>query len=203
MKALSTVLIATCILCGCSTPEVIPSRDGTVPVNIDLSGNWLLRTASSSDQAKVRDAIRLTDGVKDDDVFTQAERRSRPRTEHGERSERRKLQGGLVDVFLELGESLQVTQTDDAVFISFDRSIVEEFRFGENRIISVGEVQAQRVTGWEGDAMVVDTLDRNSMKMTETFRLLEGGRVLERKILFRSKRAEAATIVRVFDRADK
>tara|TARA_B110000116_G_scaffold242607_1_gene231952 strand:+ start:1012 stop:1455 length:444 start_codon:yes stop_codon:yes gene_type:complete len=147
----------------------------------------------------VRDAIRQTDGVKDDDVFTQPDRQSGSRTG---RANRRKLKGGLVHVFLELGESLKVTQTDDGIFISFDRSIVEEFRFGENRLISVGEAEAQRVTGWDGDAMVVDTLDRNGMKMTETFRLLEGGRVMERKILFRSKKDEEATIVRVFDRAD-
>ncbi len=40
------------------------------------------------------------------------------------------------------------------------------------------------------------------MKMTETFRLLEGGKVMERKILFRSKTDEEASIVRVFDRVD-
>ena len=200
MKAFSAILIVAGILWGCSTPELLPSRDGAVPVGVDLSGNWQLRTDSSSNQAGVRDAIRQTDGVKDDDVFTQPDRQSGSRTG---RANRRKLNGGLVHVFLELGESLKVTQTDDAIFISFDRSIVEEFRFGENRMISVGEAQAQRVTGWEGDAMVVDTLDRNSMKMTETFRLLEGGRVMERKILFRSKRDEEAAIVRVFDRADQ
>lgn len=199
MKTLCVILIASGILCGCSAPEVLLSRDGTVPVGVDLSGNWQLRTLSSSGQAQVRDAIRQTDGVKDDDVFKQPDRQSGSRTG---RASRRKLQGGLVHVFLELGESLKVTQTNDAMYISFDRSIVEEFRFGENRMISVGEVQAQRVTGWEGNALVVDTLDRNSMKMTETFRLLKGGRVMERNILFRSKKDEEATIIRVFDRAD-
>ncbi|MBT5220054.1 MAG: hypothetical protein HOI35_01540 [Woeseia sp.] len=199
MRAFSAILIATSILWGCSTPEFLPSRDGAVPIGVDLSGNWQLRTNSSSDQVRVRDAIRQTDGVKDDDVFTQPDRQSGSRTG---RANRRKLKGGLVHVFLELGESLKVTQTDNGIFISFDRSIVEELRFGENRLISVGEAEAQRVTGWEGDAMVVDTLDRNGMKMTETFRLLEGGRVMERKILFRSKKDEEATIVRVFDRVD-
>jgi hypothetical protein len=200
MKLFSASLIAASILCGCSALETLPSRDGSVPVGVDLSGNWRLRTNSSSNQVRVRDAIRQTDGVKDDDVFTQPDRQSGSRTG---RANRRKLKGGLVHLFLELGASLKVTQTDNGVFISFDRSIVEEFRFGENRLISVGEAEAQRVTGWEGDAMVVDTLDRNGMKMTETFHLLEGGSVMERKILFRSKRDEEATIIRVFDRADK
>ena len=198
MKTLCGIFIAASILWGCATPEVLPSRDGTVPNGIDLSGNWLLRTNSSPDQSKVRDAIRQTDGVKDDDVFRQRDRQSGPRTGRS----RNNLNGGLVHVFLELGNSLKVTQTNDAIYISFDRSIVEEFRFGENRMISVGEAEAQRVTGWEGEAMVVDTLDRNSMKMTETFRLLDGGQVLERRIVLRSKQDQEATIVRVFDRAD-
>jgi len=199
MKALSAILTIASLLCGCSAPELLPSRDGTVPVGVDLSGNWKLRADASASNAGIRNAIRQTDGVKDDDVFRQPDRQSGSRTG---RTSRRKLEGGLVHVFLELGEDLKVTQTEDAVFISFDRSIVEEFRFGENRFISVGEVQAQRVTGWEGNAMIVDTLDRNSMKMTETFRLLEGGKVMERKILFRSKTDDEASIVRVFDRVN-
>ncbi len=199
MKVLSAILTIAILLYGCSAPELLPSRDGTVPIGVDLSGNWKLRPGASANNARVRNAIRQTDGVKDDDVFRQPDRQSGARTGRASRS---KLKGGLVHVFLELGEDLKVTQTDDAVFISFDRSIVEEFRFGENRFISVGEVQAQRVTGWEGNAMIVDTLDRNSMKMTETFRLLEGGKVMERKILFRSKTDEEASIVRVFDRVD-
>ena len=76
MKVFSAILIATSILWGCSMPEVLPSRDGAVPIGVDLSGNWLLRTNSSSDQVRVRDAIRQTDGVKDDDVFTQPDRQS-------------------------------------------------------------------------------------------------------------------------------
>jgi hypothetical protein len=70
-----------------------------------------------------------------------------------------------VYVFLETGAYLKVTQTAHALFVSFDRSVVEEFRFGESRIVSVGEVQAQRVTGWQGDSLTVETLDRNVMKL--------------------------------------
>ena len=103
-------------------------------------------------------------------------------------------------VFLETGSSLKVTQTQHALFISFDRSVVEEFRFGENRIISVGAVEAQRVTGWEGNQLVVETLDKNGMKLTERFRLVDGGNTLQRRITFRSKNHEEESIVQEFDR---
>lgn len=79
---------------------------------------------------------------------------------------------------------------------------MEEFRFGENRLINIGEVEAQRVTGWEGQQLVVDTLDKNSMKMTERLQMLETGSVLERSITFRSKQGETETIVQMFDRAN-
>jgi hypothetical protein len=105
-------------------------------------------------------------------------------------------------VFLELGELLKVSQTAGGLFISFDRSVVEEFRFGENRIVSVGQVEAQRVTGWEGNTLVVDTLDRNNMKLTDRFRLLENGSVLERTIMLRSKAKDEESVVQVFDKVN-
>ena len=112
------------------------------------------------------------------------------------------MKGGLVYVFLETGTALKVTQTAHALFISFDRSVVEEFRFGESRLVSVGEVEAQRVTGWEGTQLVVETLDKNGMKLTERFHLTNGGATLQRQITFRSKKLEEETIVQEFDRAD-
>ena len=95
-----------------------------------------------------------------------------------------------------------MTQTEHGLFISFDRSVVEEFRFGENRLVSVGEVEAQRVTGWEGKQLVVETLDRNGMKLTERFQLTNSGDTLHRQITLRSKKLEEETIVQEFDRED-
>ena len=60
---------------------------------------------------------------------------------------KRSMPGSLVHVFLEAGKALKITQTADGVFISFDRSIVEEYRFGEKREINVGPVTADRVSG--------------------------------------------------------
>lgn len=191
---------AALILAGCSTPEILAPRDGTVPFGVDLSGNWQIRPGNARDQQRIREAIRKTDGVRDDEVFRRKETQSARNQSPARSSNRSRVSGGLVYVFLELGESLKVTQTPHGLFISFDRSIVEEYRFGENQIASVGEIEAQRVTGWEGDTLVVETLDRNHMKLTERFRLLENGRVLERTIILRSKALEEETIIQLFDR---
>lgn len=190
-------LLAMCIALGaCSTPEVLESRDGTVPPGLDLSGNWVLRDIPAAERHRISDAIRKTDGIDERALY------GRPQTSQVRRRGHGSFKGGLVYVFLETGSALKITQTPHALFISFDRSVVEEFRFGENRIVSVGQIEAQRVTGWEGRELVVETLDKNGMKLIDKFRLLDGGNTLQRQITFRSRRLEEETILQEFDRAD-
>ena len=66
------------------------------------------------------------------------------------------------DYIAETGKSLKVTQTEHGFFVSLDRSVVEEFGFGENRIVTLGPIEAQRVSGWEGATYIVETLDEAS-----------------------------------------
>jgi hypothetical protein len=197
MNRLLQLSLASLLLLGaCSTPEVLEPRDGAVPVGTDLSGDWVMRQISPAERRRIRDAINKTDGVDEEDIFKP---KSAART--ASRS-RRSRKGGLVYVFLETGTALKVTQTEHGLFISFDRSVVEEFRFGENRLVSVGEVEAQRVTGWDGNQLVVETLDKNGMKLTERFQLKDSGKTLQRQITLRSQKLEEETIVQEFDRAD-
>jgi hypothetical protein len=182
---------------GCATPEILEPKNAAVPPGLDLSGNWVMREIPPAERRRISEAIRKTDGVDDREVYGRPQQ-SRSRSRGGSRS----FKGGLVYVFLETGTALKVTQTPHGLFISFDRSVVEEFRFGEVRIVSVGEIEAQRVTGWEGNQLVVETLDKNGMKLTERFQLLDGGNTLQRQITFRSKKLEEETIVQEFDRAD-
>ncbi len=186
-----------CLVLGaCASPETLEPRDGTVPAGTDFSGNWVMREVSPSQRRRIREAIRKTAGVDDEAVF-KAKRTAQSRSRSSG-----SMKGGQVYVFLETGTALKITQTPYALFISFDRSVVEEFRFGESRMVSVGEITAQRVTGWEGTQLVVETLGRNGMKLTERFHLTDGGNTLQRRITLRSKKLEEETIVQVFDRAD-
>jgi len=197
-RSLQICLVLCLTLGACAKPEILEPRDGTVPAGTDLSGNWIMREIPPEERRRLADAINKTDGVADNKVF----RRQQPSRSRNRRSSGVSVEGGLVYVFLETGTALKVTQTPHALFISFDRSVVEEFRFGENRIVSVGQVEAQRVTGWEGRQLVVETLGRKRMKLTERFRLTDSGKTLQRQITFRSRKLEEETIVQEFDRAD-
>ena len=108
--------------------------------------------------------------------------------------------GALVHVFLETGVRLKITQTVSGLFISFDRSVVEEYRFGEKRVISVGPVEADRVSGWEDDAYVIVTRDEDDAKMTERYFLSENGRVLVRSIVITDGDEQRLAIEQLFDR---
>ena len=108
--------------------------------------------------------------------------------------------GSAVRVFLEFGKNLKITQTDFGVFVSFDRSIVEEYRFGENREVSVGPISATRVSGWEGGGYVVETLHEEGDKLIETFRLDSSGDALLRQIVLVVKREERFNAIQRYTR---
>lgn len=105
-----------------------------------------------------------------------------------------------VHVFLEMGKTLKVTQTNSGLFFSFDRSVVEEYRFGENREVSVGAISAARVSGWEGRSYVIETLDDEGAKLIETYRLDEDGSVLLRSIVIWERNAKKLDLELVLNR---
>ena len=118
----------------------------------------------------------------------------------GQRPGQRSSGGTSVGMFLEAGEALKVTQTEHGLFISFDRSVVEEYRFGEKREISIGPVTADRVSGWEGSTYVIETLDNEGAKLAETYRLYADGRSLRRTIAIIHRDIEQLAIEQNFDR---
>jgi hypothetical protein len=105
-----------------------------------------------------------------------------------------------VSVFLETGSSLKVTQTGSGLFFSFDRSVVEEYRFGENREVAVGAIKAQRVSGWEGGAYVIETLDDDGAKLIESWRLQQKGSVLLRSMVILRHGERKLALEQNFDR---
>jgi hypothetical protein len=113
----STSLFALVLLAGCVEPEVLDPRDGTVPVGVDFTGTWEILSNFREDQRQLARAISRTDGIDDREIFRQSSRPS-----NSSRSRSGKAKGGLVYIFLETGESLKITQTDYALFVSFDRS---------------------------------------------------------------------------------
>lgn len=169
---------------GCASEEVLVPHSAAVPSGVDLSGTWRLRERDSADERSIIRALGKSTGRKGN-VATVSRRRGK---------------GEQVHVFLETGKTLKITQTDYGLFVSVDRSVVEEFRFGENREVNVGEIRARRVSGWDGPVYVVETLDDSRMKLIERFWLSNDRSVLNREITFRNPKLERTTVLRVFDR---
>ena len=98
--------LALLLLVACAPREALVSRDAAVPADVDLSGNWVIRDAG--EERRLREAIRRTDGVSDDELFRRPDaiQNSRDR-----RAADRRTKAGLVHVFIETGNSLKVTQT--------------------------------------------------------------------------------------------
>jgi hypothetical protein len=105
-----------------------------------------------------------------------------------------------VRVFLEMGTALKVTQTGSGLFFSFDRSVVEEYRFGENREVEVGAITAERVSGWEGRSYVIETLDKDGAKLIESWQLREQGSVLLRSMVIWNRSKKELALEQTFNR---
>jgi hypothetical protein len=192
----AALCLLLCLLYACAAREILIPKSGVVPAGVDLSGTWRLRKDEAAGQGRINEAIRRTDGV-DDRIILRPPEQQNERSRISSRS--RRNPGGLVHVFLENGDTLKVTQTADGLFLSFDRAVVVEYRFGENREVQVGPVVADRVSGWEGREYVAETLDQDNMKLTERL-ALRNHHTLQRTIVFRSKNNEEETIIQTFDR---
>ena len=172
---------------------------GAAPAGVDFTGIWYMQDDVEAMDRRIDRAIRQTDGVDERDLLrgmvggTETERVRRSRRSNRD-------VGGLVHVFLESAGRLRITQTDAGLFIAFDRSVVEEYRFGEARQIRTGGATAQRVSGWVGRDYVVETLDQTGMKLTERWSLGDGDRRLTREIVLRSAEMESVSIVQTFAR---
>ncbi len=195
-----TILLGVVLLSGCGSKPVLVSKHAGVPVGVDLSGQWLVRDGSSANRQPVLGAgegIRIPTAGSQRSGQGQGQRQGQ-----GARGNSRRggLGGASVRVFLEFGESLKITQTYFGLFISYDRSVVEEYTYGENRTMTIGPIEAIRVSGWDGQSFVVETLDDSGTILFETWHLEEDSEVLIRDI--RISKGETDSFVRrqVFDR---
>jgi len=173
---------------GCATREELIAKSAIVPAGVDLSGRWQLRVESEDTVRRIGEA----------EVEAAGGRASAGLVK--EKKRRRSSDGALVHVFLEVGTSLKLTQTEHGLFISFDRSIVEEYRFGEKRVVNVGPIVADRVSGWEGTNYIIETLGEKGGKLIETYVLADGGSSLIRTVTLYRDGEIQIDIEQVFDR---
>ena len=189
---IAATLAVVLLLEGCATREELVAKSPVVPAGVNLSGQWRLGQDSRGTMQRIRDAEAAAAGGNEKlDHVTERKRQA---------SRNRSDDGMLVRVFLEIGESLKVTQTDYGLFISFDRSVVEEYRFGEKREVNVGPVVADRVSGWNNEAYVIETLDSEGAKLIETYRLRDNGRNLIRTITILNDGSAQMNVEQTFDK---
>ncbi len=186
---LLTLLAVLCflplLLSACGAPPVLESKAAAAPAGVDFSGLWQLRDdPNKRRQSRGRGAHESLNPTN----RTQRSRRERDRT------------GASAQIFLEYGNSLKITQTDYGIFVSYDRSIVEEFTFGENRLISIGPIEALRASGWEGNLLVVETLDDSGTILYEAWHLESDDAVLVRDVRISKREAITFEHQQTFDR---
>lgn len=170
MTKTSVLILSAILVAGCVThPELAP-RPGGNPLQVDLSGRWVLQNGGKRSVSNEQ-VIRIPPSVS-----------ARRPTYNEPRIRRSRANGSALRVFLQSGNSLKVSQTDYGLFFSFDRAIVEEYNFGENRKVNVGPIEAQRVSGWEGREFIAETMDEEGNVLTELWRLEEDGTLLVRDI---------------------
>jgi hypothetical protein len=175
-----TLLLLSLVLAACAgsgPPRLDPVGD-VIPVGVSLEGHWQLRGAP-------------------DDV----ERRIR-RSEYRSSSGKRGADSPSVYVFLRTGSRLKITQTPYALFISFDRSVVEEYRFRERRRVNVGPIEADRASGWVEGKYVIRTLDSEGALLEESYALESPGDALVRTVSISYRNEEILSLRQAYDRME-
>lgn len=173
------------VLCACASKPVLLPKSPVAPPGVDFSGQWLLREGAGTGPAAER-APRMEPSLA-----------GTPRRSRRSRSSRN---SSSVHVFLETGKSLKITQTDHGFFVSLDRSVVEEFTFGEDQVVTVGPIEAHRVSGWEGTRYVVETQDKQGAVLREEWHLDESGDVLLRDLTIVENKKVNLSAQQQFDR---
>ena len=186
---LAALVVVALVLSSCAGRDPLPAKSGAVPAGVDLSGRWQLRDDSQATDRAISDIEREAAGA-NEGLIPKSTRKT---------SSRKKSDDTQVHVFLETGEVLKITQVERGLFVSFDRAIVEEYRFGEQRMANVGPVVADRVSGWENGAYVIETRDKEGAMLIETYRL-DGQNVMIRTIRIVHDDKSKLDVRQVFDR---
>lgn len=187
-KIVVPALVGCLSLMACATTPELLAKSAAVPANVDLSGLWKLQRGPGSEPIP---AIVSDTRIRIPPTGSQQRIEKRPS---------RRSSGNSVQVFLETGELLKVSQTREGLFISFDRAVVEEYTFGENRVVSVGPIEAQRVSGWQGRNFVVETLDGQGALLNESWHIDAETDVLVRSISVTKRGKEQFSARQQFER---
>ena len=174
---LTTLMFLLSACAGSGPPQLAPVGD-VIPAGVSLEGRWTLQGGAGDADRRIRTAEYRSSG--------------------GQRG----ADGPSVFVFLRTGERLKISQTPYALFVSFDRSVVEEYRFREHRLVNVGPIAADRVSGWVDGQYVIRTLDNDGALLEESYALEAGDDVLARRVSVTYRKETVLSLKQVYDRLD-
>jgi hypothetical protein len=172
--------------CASTAPPRLTPFGEPIPDEVSIAGRWELQPGAT-------EFVRQPDGGLQD--LTASSRRDRSRA-------RPPADGPSVSVFLRTGSALRITQTSHGLFVSFDRSVVEEYRFGEHRLVNVGPIEADRASGWVNGRYLIQTLDGEGALLEESYALEAGDDVLVRTVTIVHDKKEVLALRQTFGRKE-
>lgn len=179
---------------GCASIEELDKYNNNSLSEIDLNGNWVFFGKFEDNKKSIASAIKRTNnvnyrGIKTTGVFD------------GRNTSKVKLNSrGVAHLFFENTNKIKITQTKYSLFINFNRSIVEEYSFGEVKKITIGNVIARRSSGWINNIYRIDTLDNYGMKITEEYKLIKSSNMLERLLIFRDRDLNEISVLQTYQK---
>lgn len=172
---LAFLMLVLSACAGAGPPKLTPIGE-VIPAGVSLEGRWQLQSGSADAERRIRKAEYRSSGG------------------------RRGADGPSVFVFLRTGSRLKISQTPYALFVSFDRSVVEEYRFREHRLVNVGPIEADRASGWVDNKYVIHTLDSDGAMLEESYALQAGGDVLVRRVSVTHGNQNVLSLEQTYDR---
>lgn len=179
---------------GCASIEELDKYSNNSLNEIDLNGSWVFSGKFEDNKQSIESAIKQTNnvnyrGIKTTGVF---DGRNTSKVKRNSR--------GVAHLFFENTNKIKITQTKYSLFINFNRSIVEEYSFGEVKKITIGNVIARRSSGWVNNVYRIDTLDDYGMKITEEYKLVNSSNILERLLIFRDRDLNEISVLQTYQK---
>ena len=177
------------ILISCSTNETLVNFNQDPEEVTNLGGSWEY-IAKLNGQQDLNEAINRIIGPNNKrNIFSSSANQQNKRNSDY-----------VAHLFLRDANRIKITQTRYALYIDFNRSIVEEYKNNRIETIELGEIKVQRSSGWQNGYYLIDTLDDRGMKITETYSLVNQNKNLQRKIILRDKDENEVVIERLYNR---
>jgi len=195
-KLIYNYLILIFFLSGCAAIEELEKHEVRPSPGIDLNGNWVFLGNFNENKKLITSVINKTNGVIYRGIKTTGlfDGKSSPKIKENSQ--------GVAHLFFENTRKIKIIQTKYSLYINFDRSIVEEYSFGELKTIVLGNVKIKRSSGWvkNKDVYRIETLDEYGMKITEEYKVLANKEKLERLLIFRDKDLNEIRVTQIFMR---